>query len=203
MLCPKCAYERKLDDTAPEHECPNCGVIYEKYRERAAPAVKRKRAEPKPLSAMTRFLATKAGKRIAWVLVGAILTALTNYLLGTPFTALAVLTGLFIWVVLKAIEGSRQQEKARQAAIDLLPYQHCMTCGHDFKYHKSAMRGSNTMELALWILILWPAALVYSIWRRLGSGKAKIACIVCASNQVVPATSPAAIAHKRALGIQD
>jgi hypothetical protein len=200
MRCPKCAYERKPDDTAPEHECPNCGIIYAKYRERAAPAVKRKRAEPKPPSATARLLATKAGKRIAWLLVGVILIALVNYFLGMPFTALAVLTGLFIWAVLKAIEGSRQQEKARQA---LLPYQHCMTCGHDFKYRTSAMRGSNKMELALWVLLLWPFALVYSIWRRLGPGKAKTACIVCASDQVVPATSPAAIAHKRALGIQD
>ena len=203
MRCPKCAYERTPDDTSPEHECPNCGVIYAKYRERPAATVKRKSAEPKPPSVMSKLLATKAGKFIVWLSAGGVLIALTNYFLGTPFTALAVLTGLFIWAIRKAAEGSRQQEKARQAAVDMLPYQHCMTCGHDFKYHKSAMRGSSTMELALWILILWPFALVYSIWRRLGSGKAKIACIVCASDQVVPATSPAAIAHKRALGIQD
>jgi len=31
--CPKCGYERKPEDLAPEHECPSCGVVYAKYEE--------------------------------------------------------------------------------------------------------------------------------------------------------------------------
>jgi len=30
-VCPKCRYERKRTDTAPDYECPKCGVIYDKY----------------------------------------------------------------------------------------------------------------------------------------------------------------------------
>jgi len=30
--CPKCGYERQPEDLASEHECPNCGVIYEKAK---------------------------------------------------------------------------------------------------------------------------------------------------------------------------
>ncbi len=29
--CPKCSYVRKTTDTAPEFECPSCGIIYAKY----------------------------------------------------------------------------------------------------------------------------------------------------------------------------
>ncbi len=31
MQCPKCAYERKPEDQAPEYECPKCGIVYHKY----------------------------------------------------------------------------------------------------------------------------------------------------------------------------
>src|SRR5689334_17871911 len=30
--CPKCGYERKPSDTAPDWECPRCGVAYAKYK---------------------------------------------------------------------------------------------------------------------------------------------------------------------------
>ena len=29
--CPKCGYVRRPEDSAPDYECPKCGVIYEKY----------------------------------------------------------------------------------------------------------------------------------------------------------------------------
>lgn len=29
-LCPKCGYERKVGDIAPDYECPQCGVVYAK-----------------------------------------------------------------------------------------------------------------------------------------------------------------------------
>lgn len=31
MKCPKCAYERKPNEQAPDYECPSCGVNYAKY----------------------------------------------------------------------------------------------------------------------------------------------------------------------------
>jgi hypothetical protein len=30
-VCPKCAYQRKPGEQAPEQECPHCGVIYDKF----------------------------------------------------------------------------------------------------------------------------------------------------------------------------
>jgi glutaredoxin len=32
MRCPKCSYERKKTDTAPDWQCPACGVVYEKFQ---------------------------------------------------------------------------------------------------------------------------------------------------------------------------
>lgn len=31
MKCPKCDYERKPEDQAPDYECPSCGVNYVKF----------------------------------------------------------------------------------------------------------------------------------------------------------------------------
>ena len=31
-ICPKCGYERKEVDTAPDYECPMCGIIYDKFK---------------------------------------------------------------------------------------------------------------------------------------------------------------------------
>ncbi len=35
ITCPKCGYTRKPTDTAPDYECPKCGVIYAKVMQRA------------------------------------------------------------------------------------------------------------------------------------------------------------------------
>ncbi len=35
MKCPKCHYERKPSDEAPDYECPSCGIIYAKYKPRS------------------------------------------------------------------------------------------------------------------------------------------------------------------------
>lgn len=32
ITCPKCAYVRQPTDTAPDYECPKCGIIYAKFR---------------------------------------------------------------------------------------------------------------------------------------------------------------------------
>ncbi len=34
--CPKCGYQRRAADAAPAGECPSCGIIYEKFRQRQA-----------------------------------------------------------------------------------------------------------------------------------------------------------------------
>lgn len=31
MKCPKCEYERRPSDHAPDYECPDCGIVYAKY----------------------------------------------------------------------------------------------------------------------------------------------------------------------------
>ena len=30
-ICPKCNYQRQSTDTAPDYECPKCGIVYAKY----------------------------------------------------------------------------------------------------------------------------------------------------------------------------
>lgn len=191
MQCPKCAYERTASDSAPVYECPKCGIVYAKYREIQATA------------ALPKTPNSGAIHKIIYVLLVALLLVAAGFWLDARIPMVIGLAAFCIWAVRKAIQGSKEQERKRAAEQSNTPYQHCMTCGHDFKTHNAALRGSKTLEVALWILILWPIAFIYSIWRRLGSGKAKVACIVCASNQVVPASSPAAVAHKRTLGVAD
>lgn len=191
MQCPKCAYERTASDSAPVYECPKCGVVYTKYR-----AIQATAALPKTPKSRTKHKILYASLvTLALVAAGSWLDVRIPMVFG--------LVALCIWAVRKAIQGSEEKERNRAVEQSELPYQHCMTCGHDFKTHNAALRGSKTLEVALWILILWPIAFIYSIWRRLGAGKAKVACIVCASNQVVPASAPAAVAHKRTLGVAD
>jgi hypothetical protein len=38
IACPKCGYERKPSDTAPDWQCPACGIAMEKYRAHLAEA---------------------------------------------------------------------------------------------------------------------------------------------------------------------
>lgn len=201
MKCPKCAYDRKPTDLAPDYECPSCGIIYAKYIPSVRVTTEPQMAALQSPSMFKRAVQTRVGNITAWVLGIATALFIITKIYGEYVAFLTALALLAIWVVGKAIEGSHKQEQERQAAFDQQPYHHCMTCGHDFKHDRTALRGNNTMEIGLWILLLWPIALIYSIWRRLGVGKAKIACLVCASNQVVPDTSPAAIAHKKSLGI--
>lgn len=48
ITCPKCHYARQPDDTAPDDECPSCGVIYAKARPRS-----RRKPEGPAISAKT------------------------------------------------------------------------------------------------------------------------------------------------------
>lgn len=36
IFCPKCGYSRQPADTAPESECPRCGIVFAKYAEHLA-----------------------------------------------------------------------------------------------------------------------------------------------------------------------
>jgi hypothetical protein len=38
MICPKCGYERQAADTAPDYECPRCGIVYAKFKSLQEPA---------------------------------------------------------------------------------------------------------------------------------------------------------------------
>lgn len=60
----------------------------------------------------------------------------------------------------------------------------CNTCG---TVSEAKRRGSGGMELFLWLFLLWPIAVIYSIWRS-GGGK----CSVCGSNALLPITAPKA-----------
>src|ERR1700733_15232003 len=42
MICPKCQYQRTVSDTAPDWQCPACGIAYTK----ATPAVSAAAAKP-------------------------------------------------------------------------------------------------------------------------------------------------------------
>ena len=76
--------------------------------------------------------------------------------------------------------------------------QHCMTCGEDSPDAEGALRGNTWIELLLWVCLLWPIALVYTVWRRIGKG-AKRVCPDCGGASLVPIASPAARAHRRQL----
>ena len=47
---------------------------------------------------------------------------------------------------------------------------HCMTCGEDSPAAEGALRGNTGIELLLWVCMLWPIAIVYTVWRRIGKG---------------------------------
>lgn len=44
MQCPKCSYVRKPTDTAPDYECPQCGIVYAKFNAVLSDEEKRKNA---------------------------------------------------------------------------------------------------------------------------------------------------------------
>lgn len=199
MQCPKCQYVRLTTDKPPESECPQCGIIYAKYD----PSIEARRQALIAKMGKPSFFSTALGQRVLHGILGLGALAILGALFGGLGILVATLIGLAIWAIAKAAEGSRQEQERLKKEFESKPYQHCLTCGHDFKYRSNAQRGSSTMEVALWVLLLWPIALIYSIWRRLSLGKAQAKCLVCASPQVVPASSPAAQAHKKSLGIEE
>lgn len=72
---------------------------------------------------------------------------------------------------------------------------HCMTCGVDGQA-KRATKGSTSVEVLLWLFFILPG-LIYSVWRLSSRFDA---CPACGSTTLVPLDSPAAGAHRKALG---
>lgn len=50
MDCPKCGYKRQTTDTAPDYECPKCGIIYAKYELAQKEKAIRKAADEKRIA---------------------------------------------------------------------------------------------------------------------------------------------------------
>ncbi len=102
---------------------------------------------------------------------------------------IVVLAGLgaLIWVVNRLLNLVSWKNEARL---------HCMTCGTDAKA-RLVTRGNMGIELILWLCFLVPG-LIYSAWR--GSTRYK-ACSSCGAVNLVPLESPAAVAHRKTLGI--
>jgi predicted RNA-binding Zn-ribbon protein involved in translation (DUF1610 family) len=70
LVCPKCGHERRQEDNGPEHECPRCGVIYDKFRSaQTRPAGIPPRKEVSTKSGMALPLWAKKAIPIALVLV--------------------------------------------------------------------------------------------------------------------------------------
>lgn len=106
-----------------------------------------------------------------------------------------------IFVALVYVWFQRRKRAAYRATwVDGVPpsTQHCMTCGEDSPDAEGALRGNGWIEVLLWVCLLWPIALVYTVWRRIGKG-AKRVCPECGGASLVPIGSPAARAHKRHL----
>ena len=59
----------------------------------------------------------------------------------------------------------------------------CRACG---AAHTSTLPGSGWIELVLWLFLLWPIALIYSIWRR----TSKRRCGACGSTDLVGLETP-------------
>lgn len=117
------------------------------------------------------------------------------------FLVLLLLSPL-IWLIANDKKRTAQRRAAEELAREKMPLQHCMTCGNEFKPTPGTLRGSTLVEVVLWLFTFGVIGILYSIWRRLGVGKAKLACPACSSNSVVPANAPAARMHRKQLSAE-
>lgn len=107
---------------------------------------------------------------------------------GSMILAWVIVGGLFLWVgkiIFNLVTPNKHGEM-----------KHCMTCGADTKA-KTVTQGSTLIELVLWLCFIVPG-LIYSIWRVSSRFDA---CAQCESKTLVPFDSPAAVAHRKALGL--
>lgn len=115
--------------------------------------------------------------------------------LGLPLLMLLIFSPL-IWYLATDRKRSAKRRIAQAEAQAQMPLQHCMTCGNEFRPTPGAMRGSTLVEVVLWLFTFGVLGILYSIWRRMAIGKAKLMCPACSSNLVVPALSAGARAHR-------
>lgn len=78
----------------------------------------------------------------------------------------------------EAFEASQHERRKAESLI-------CKSCGAFNPVGK--LPGSGWVEAALWLVFLWPIALVYSIWRR---STRKRACSECGSRELVGVATP-------------
>jgi hypothetical protein len=69
----------------------------------------------------------------------------------------------------------------------------CTQCGQRTFHPELIQKGSGQVEFLLWVFLLWPIALFYSIWRR--SVSAYYGCAKCRGNSLIPMDSP--LGHKQ------
>jgi hypothetical protein len=62
----------------------------------------------------------------------------------------------------------------------------CTSCNSPAFNRRLAKPGSGVVELLLWLLVLWPLALAYSLWRA----NAEWRCPYCRQRSVVYADTP-------------
>lgn len=114
------------------------------------------------------------------------------------FIGFVTFAALIAIVVLKTKEVRNQKVKARTQALQApSPTLHCMVCGTDMALPEGPQRGNLAIEVVLYLFWIFPGV-IYSIWRRAGSGKRE--CLACGAASLVPIDSPAAKAHRTALG---
>jgi len=101
--------------------------------------------------------------------------------------------GLIIYIFV--LEGRAKRAKLEQNPSARL---HCIDCGSSFQPRLGPARGNGWIEIVMYFFMILPGVM-YSIWRRSGSGKRE--CTVCGSSRAVPFASPAAVAHRKTLGI--
>ncbi|KFB74490.1 MAG: hypothetical protein AW09_000201 [Candidatus Accumulibacter phosphatis] len=73
ITCPKCNYQRKPSDTAPDYECPQCGVIYSKAKARRenGPSSRLDAQQTRPHEADSRYsdstLIDARAPKVRWI----------------------------------------------------------------------------------------------------------------------------------------
>jgi hypothetical protein len=111
-----------------------------------------------------------------------------------------LIVGLVIVFLVKLFGGARAKKPAQPVAGQQgqvsANMHHCMMCGSDM-WPRKIVRGSFFIEIILWLCFLVPG-IIYTIWRLTTK---KQACSVCGSEAVVPAYAPAAVNHRKALGV--
>ena len=109
--CPKCGHVRRPDTTAPEWQCPQCGIAYAKFVPAAPPAVKA--AEP-ATAAAPRDSGDAEAADPSGIANLAHLSTIANYLLPP----LGTLVAIGIWVARKG-----EDEFAVDCAKEALNFQ--------------------------------------------------------------------------------